>query len=161
MTSPDSTGPFRKIARVANFLLERTVPLPLPEAWRRLTEWPRHADVVPLTRVRVTTPEPTHEGTRFVARSGLGPLSFEDPMEVTVWQPPGDDTPGRCRLEKRGRVITGWAEIEVRPGPGGRARVVWREELRVRFVPGVLDGVVERAARYVFGRAMNRLLRRA
>lgn len=57
--------------------------------------------------------------------------------------------------------MRGWAEIEVRPGPGGRARVVWREELRVRFVPGVLDGVVERTARFVFGRAVNRLLRRA
>ncbi|MGW4759061.1 SRPBCC family protein [Streptomyces chartreusis] len=146
---------------MANFSLERTVPLPLPEAWRRLTEWPRHAEVVPLTRIRVTTPAPTHEGTRFVARSGLGPLSFDDPMEVTVWQPPSDDTPGLCRLEKRGRVMRGWAEIEVRPGPGGRARVVWREELRVRFVPGVLDGVVERTARFVFGRAVNRLLRRA
>ncbi|MEU8757200.1 SRPBCC family protein [Streptomyces chartreusis] len=147
---------------MVNFSLERTVPLPLPEAWRRLTEWPRHADVVPLTRIRVTTPAPTHEGTRFVARSGLGPLSFDDPMEVTVWQPPSDeDTPGRCRLEKRGRVMRGWAEIEVRPGPGGRARVVWREELRVRFVPAVLDRVVERTARFVFGRAVNRLLRRA
>ncbi|MFG1670066.1 SRPBCC family protein [Streptomyces sp. Y7] len=147
---------------MANFLLERTVPLPLTEAWRRLTEWHRHADVVPLTRIRVTTPEPTHEGTLFVARSGIGPLSFDDPMRVTLWHPPSDDaTPGMCRLEKQGRVIQGWAEIEVRPGPGGRTRVVWREELRVRFVPGALDGVVGRTARYVFGRAMNRLLRRA
>ncbi|MER7373788.1 SRPBCC family protein [Streptomyces lanatus] len=147
---------------MANFLLQRTVPLPLPEAWRRLTEWPRHADVVPLTHVRVTTPEPTHVGTRFVARSGVGPLAFDDPMEVTVWQPPGDDdTPGLCRLEKRGRAIRGWAEIEVLPGPGGRARVVWREELQVRFVPGVLDRAVGRVGRYVFGRAVNRLLRMA
>ncbi|MCF1600040.1 SRPBCC family protein, partial [Streptomyces muensis] len=102
---------------------------------------------------------PTHEGTLVTARSVLGPLSFTDPMEVTVWQPPGDDTPGLCRLEKRGRFITGWAELEVRPGPGGRARVVWREEIRVRFVPRGLDGVVERVGRYVFGRAVNRLLR--
>ncbi|MFJ7077256.1 SRPBCC family protein [Streptomyces sp. NPDC098781] len=146
---------------MANFLLERTVPLPLTEAWRRLTEWPRHAEVVPLTRVRVTTQGPTREGTRFVARSGIGPLAFDDPMEVTVWQPPGDDTPGRCRLEKRGRSITGWAEIEVRPGPGGRTRVVWQEEVRVRFVPGGLDEAVARAGRYVFGRAVNQLLRKA
>ncbi|MEV1077449.1 SRPBCC family protein [Streptomyces sp. NPDC050211] len=144
---------------MVNFLLERTAPLPLPEAWRRLTEWPRHSEVVPLTRVTVVTPPPTGEGTVFVARSGLGPLAFDDRMEVTVWHPPGDETPGLCRLEKRGRVITGWAELEVRLGPGGRARVVWREELGVRLVPGVFDPVVERAARYVFGRAVNRLLR--
>jgi hypothetical protein len=144
---------------VVNFLLERTAPLPLDEAWRRLTEWPRHGDVVPLTRVKVVTPPPTREGTVFVARSGLGPLAFDDRMEVTVWRPPADGTPGLCRLEKRGRVVTGWAELEVRPGPGGRTRVVWREELGVRLLPGLFDPLLVRAARYVFGRAANRLLR--
>ncbi|MEV6168712.1 SRPBCC family protein [Streptomyces sp. NPDC051954] len=146
---------------MVTFLLERTAPLPLDEAWRRLTEWPRHGEVVPLTRVTVVTPPPTGKGTVFVARSGLGPLAFDDRMEVTVWRPPGDGTPGLCRLEKRGRVVVGWAEIEVRPGPGGRTRVVWREELGVRPLPGVFDPVLERASRYVFGRAVNRLLRRA
>ncbi|MFJ9815715.1 SRPBCC family protein [Streptomyces sp. NPDC101151] len=142
------------------FSLRRTVPLPLDEVWRRLTEWPRHGDVVPLTRITVVTPAPTREGTRFVARSGFGPLAFEDPMEVTLWRPPDDGGPGLCRLEKRGRVVLGWAEIEVRPGPGGRTRVVWREELRLRLLPRFLDGVLERASRAVFGRAINRLLRR-
>ncbi|MER7972675.1 SRPBCC family protein [Streptomyces sp. NPDC096080] len=141
------------------FLLERTAPLPLDEAWRRLTDWPRHGEVVPLTRVRVVTPAPTGEGTVFVARSGLGPLAFEDPMEVTVWRPPAGETPGLCRLEKRGRVVTGWAEIEVRPGPGGRSRVVWREELDVRPLPGLFDPLAAGASRQVFGRAVNRLLR--
>ncbi|MGW0993926.1 SRPBCC family protein [Streptomyces sp. NPDC002520] len=142
------------------FTLERTAPLTLDEAWRRLTDWPRHGDVVPLTRITVLTPGPTGTGTRFTARTGIGPLGFEDPMEVTVWLPPRDDEPGLCRLEKRGRVVLGWAEIEVRPGPGGRSRVVWREDLRVRFLPRFLDGVVEGAARSLFGRAVNRLLRR-
>ncbi|MFD8302620.1 SRPBCC family protein [Streptomyces sp. NPDC059690] len=144
---------------MVNFLLERTAPLSLPEAWRRLTDWPRHGEVVPLTRVSVLTPAPTGEGTVFVARSGIGPLAFDDRMEVTVWRPPTDDGPGMCRLEKRGRVVRGWAEIEVRPGPGGRARVVWREELAVRLLPGVFDPLLERSARLMFGRAANRLLR--
>ncbi|GAA4321014.1 SRPBCC family protein [Streptomyces venetus] len=144
---------------MVNFLLERTVPLPLDEAWRRITRWRRHGEVVPLTAVRVIPPEPTRRGTLVVARSGLGPLSFDDPMEVTVWQPPEDGAPGRCRLEKRGRVVLGWAELEVRPGPGGRSRVVWREELRLRLLPSLFDGVVRRSSRYVFGRALNRLLR--
>ncbi|MDO0925097.1 SRPBCC family protein [Streptomyces sp. TG1A-8] len=141
------------------FTLERTAPLPAGEAWRRLTDWPRHAGVAPLTRITVLTPGPTRVGTRFAARSAVGPLGFDDVMEVTVWRPPADGGPGLCRLDKRGRVILGWAEIEVRPGPGGRTRVVWREELRVRFLPGLFDGAVDRASRAVFGRAVTRLLR--
>ncbi|MFD5914107.1 SRPBCC family protein [Streptomyces massasporeus] len=144
---------------MANFLLERTVPLPLDEAWRRITRWPRHGEAVPLTVVRVEPPGPTREGSLVVARSGAGPLAFDDPMEVTVWQPPQDGTAGVCRLEKRGRVVLGWAELEVRPGPGGRTRVIWREEIRIRFLPSLFDGVVRRSSRHVFGRALNRLLR--
>ncbi|MFD6172514.1 SRPBCC family protein [Streptomyces coeruleorubidus] len=145
---------------MVNILLERTVPLPLDEAWRRITLWPRHGEVVPLTAVRVDPPGPTRVGTVIVARSGAGALAFDDPMEVTVWQPPQDGAPGRCRLEKRGQVVLGWAELEVRPGPGGRTRVVWREEIRLRLLPSLFDGVLRRSARYVFGRALNRLLRR-
>ncbi|OIJ96151.1 Immediate-early protein 2 [Streptomyces sp. MUSC 14] len=143
------------------FSFTRTAPLPLDEAWRRLTDWPRHADAVPLTRISVLTPPPTGVGTRFAARSGVGPLAFDDVMEITVWRPPADGRPGLCRLEKRGRVVLGWAEIEVAPGPGGRSRVVWREELRVRCAPRLLDVVLERTATVVFGRAVNQLLRRA
>ena len=98
---------------MVNFLLERTAPLTLAEAWRRLTEWPRHGEVVPLTRVAVVTPPPTGEGTVVVARSGLGPLAFDDRMEVTVWRPPTDDEPGMCRLEKRGRVVQGLSLIHI------------------------------------------------
>ncbi|MFI5686661.1 SRPBCC family protein [Streptomyces sp. NPDC051636] len=142
------------------FLLERTAPLPVDEAWRRLTEWSRHADAVPLTRVTVVTDPPTRQGTRFVARTGIGPLAFDDPMEVTVWRPPQDGEPGLCRLRKRGRVVLGWAELEVRPGPGGRTRVLWREEVRVRWLPSAFDRPLAAACRAVFGRAVNALLRR-
>jgi hypothetical protein len=143
---------------VVTFLLERTAPLSQDEAWRRLTQWPRHGEGVPLTRVNVVPPGPTAEGTLVVARSGIGPLGFDDPMEVMVWRPPAEGVSGLCRLEKRGRVVKGWAELEVHPGPGGRARVIWREELRVPLLPAPLLGV---AARSVFGRALNRLLRGA
>ncbi len=49
----------------------------------------------------------------------------------------------------------------MRPGPGGRAGVVWRENIRVRFLPSACDALLARAGRQVFGRAVNRLLRRA
>lgn len=146
---------------MVTFLLERTAPLPLDEAWRRLTAWSRHGATVPLTRVTVATAPPTREGTLVVARSGIGPLGFDDPMEITVWRPPMEGRPGLCRLDKRGRVVTGWAEIEVRPGPGGRTRVLWREELGVRHLPGLFDRPLAAAAHQVFGRTLNHLLRHA
>lgn len=43
-----------------------------------------------------------------MARTGIGPLAFADPMRVTVWRPPAaDGRPGRCRLEKTGRLVFG------------------------------------------------------
>ncbi|MEV6424446.1 SRPBCC family protein [Streptomyces sp. NPDC051662] len=84
------------------FRIDRTSPLSADEVWRRLTDWPAHAGQVPLTRIAVLTPEPTHVGTVFVARTGLGRAGFDDPMEVVRWQPPAPGVPGHCRLEKRG-----------------------------------------------------------
>ncbi|WP_053639355.1 SRPBCC family protein [Streptomyces sp. NRRL F-4707] len=144
---------------MATFSLNRTVPLAPDEAWRRLTRWERHGDTVPLTRVTAAPPGPTRRGTLIVARTGAGPLAFDDPMEVTVWQPPYGDTPGRCRMDKRGRVVRGWAELDVRPAPGGGARVGWREELDVPLLPSLLDGVLARSGRLVFGRTVDHLLR--
>ncbi|MEU6658313.1 SRPBCC family protein [Streptomyces sp. NPDC046821] len=137
--------------------ITRESPLPAAEAWRRLTDWQRHGDVVPLTRVRVTTPPPTGEGTVFVPRTGVGRLAFDDPMEVVTWAPPYADTPGHCRLEKRGTFITGWAEIEVTPhGPG--SRITWHEEIHVRRLPRRCDPLLARAGHLMFSRAVNGLL---
>ncbi|ROQ27101.1 polyketide cyclase/dehydrase/lipid transport protein [Streptomyces sp. PanSC19] len=141
------------------FRVERTVRRSPEEVWRRLTDWPAHGRRVPLTRTRVLTPGPYGVGTRFVARTGVGRLSFDDPMEVVRWEPPTADRPGVCRLEKSGRVVRGWAVIEVTATGGGGCRVLWTEELSVRGVPTVFDPVLARAGRAVFGRAVEGLLR--
>ncbi|WP_212913502.1 SRPBCC family protein [Streptomyces sp. TS71-3] len=160
------------------FRVVRDSPHPPAETWRRVTRWERHGGAVPLTRMVVMTPAPTREGTVFVARTGpahsrLGRtrpvaavlrwtgaarLGFDDPMKVTLWQPPADGAAGLCHLEKLGEVIRGRAEIEVRPSAAG-ALVVWREEARVRALPRFLDPLLAPACRLVFGRAMDRLLR--
>lgn len=136
---------------MAVFRVVRHTPLSPAETWRRLTDWPRHGDVVPLTRVTVRTAPPGGRGTVFVARTGVGRLGFDDVMEVVAWEPPV-----RCRLEKRGAVVRGWAEISVVP-EGGGARVVWCEELRARWVP---DAALGPAGRWMFGRAVEGLLGR-
>ena len=153
---------------MALFEIERVTPLPPAEAWRRLTTWERHSATVPLTRITVRTPPPSGPGTVFVARTGVGPIGFDDPMRVVTWEPDR-----YCRLQKTGRVVTGWAEIEVRPdgsGTSGQAApaeadasagsiVRWREELRVRGVPAALDPVTVAAGRFIFGRVLDTLLR--
>ncbi|MGX1915168.1 SRPBCC family protein [Streptomyces phaeochromogenes] len=143
---------------MVQFCVRRDSGLGAGEAWRRLTMWERHGDVVPLTRITLVPRAGGGVGTVFVARSGVGALAFDDPMEVAVWRPPAEGRAGFCRLVKRGSFVTGWAEIEVRSGVGGGSRVVWREELRVRGVPRVLDSLVGWVARWVFGRAVDRLL---
>ncbi|GAA3368764.1 SRPBCC family protein [Streptomyces sannanensis] len=135
---------------MALFVIERHTPLPAGEAWRRLTDWERHAASVPLTRITVTA-------TGFVARTGLGRAGFDDPMEVVHWEPPEAGRAGRCRLEKRGSVVTGWAELEVAPAGGGSV-VTWREELCLRGLPRLLDPLLAPAGRRVFGRAMRSVL---
>lgn len=143
---------------MTSFTVERRTELPPGEAWRRLTTWQDHSATVPLTRITVRTPPPTGVGTVFVARTGPGRASFADPMRVTVWEPPAaDGGAGRCRLEKTGRVVTGWAEIHVHPAGAGSS-VRWVEDLRLPWLPRVLDGLTRRAGRRVFGRVVDTLL---
>lgn len=141
-------------------IVHRT-PLSPSRTWGRLTDWERHGAQVPLTRTIIETAGPTHVGTRFTARTGVGGVTFDDPMDVTVWQPPEGASPGLVRLVKRGRVVTGWAEIEVRPAAAGGSEVHWREDIAVRGLPRALDPVVAATGRKLFGRAIHRLLTQA
>ncbi|MFF6777152.1 SRPBCC family protein [Streptomyces sp. NPDC012637] len=144
---------------MSRFRIERLAPLAPAEAWRRLTDWPAHGALVPLTRTTVLTPGPNAVGTRFTARTGVGRFGFDDPMEVVRLDPPGPGRPGVCRLVKQGRVVRGRASFEVSGTPSGGSRVVWTEELRVWGVPAALDPVLAAAGRLVFGRALDVLLR--
>lgn len=151
---------------MSRFRVERSVALPPAEVWRRLTDWPAHGAQVPFTRTTVLTAGPNAVGTRFTARTGVGRLAFDDPMEVVVLEPPAPGRTGVCRLVKRGRVVLGAASFEVSAetgagisgGPAG-SRVVWVEELRLRGVPAAFDPVLAFAGRVLFGRALDGLLR--
>lgn len=109
----------------------------------RLTRWEEHS--VPFTTIR-RTPE------GFTARTAWGPIGFDDPMEVVAFE-----RPRFVRIEKRGRVVTGWAEIEVHPSGTG-SEVRWTEYLRVRGVPGVLTPVVDRASERMLSGILRGLL---
>jgi hypothetical protein len=133
---------------VALIQIVREVRLSPAEAWGRVTAWERHGQFVPLTRIALTP-----QG--FDAFTGIGRLGFHDPMEIVQWR-----EPSFCRLEKRGRVVTGWAELEVEPWDDG-SRVTWREDIRVAGMPRFLDGVTKVSSRALFSRVIDGLLRPA
>ncbi|WP_327174100.1 SRPBCC family protein [Streptomyces sp. NBC_01335] len=142
---------------MAVFRIERFTSLPPTEAWRRVTDWERHGAHVPLTSVLVPAGTRTGVGTVFVARTGVGPLTFDDPMEVVRWTPPEAGRAGLCRLEKRGRTVRGRASIDVVPTQTG-SHVVWVEDVRL-FLPGRwIDPLLTAAGRRMFGRVLDGLL---
>lgn len=113
---------------------------PAAEAYDRVTTWEHHR--VPFTQIR-RRPE------GFVARTGVGPLAFDDPMRIVRADPPS------CvQIVKEGQVVSGWAIIEVEPDGDGSI-VTWQEELS--FV-GIPDTVIAPAARWMVRRTLAQLL---
>ncbi|KUL46109.1 Immediate-early protein 2 [Streptomyces sp. NRRL F-4489] len=148
---------------MTEFRIVRTARCSPEAAWQRLTRWEAHAAHVPLTTITVTTPPPTGPGTTFVARTALGPLAFDDVMRVVRWEPParsgsGAAASGRCRLEKRGRAVRGWSEIEVGPHAAGGCRIVWRGEIHPRGLPAALQPLTARPAGLLYARILRGLV---
>jgi hypothetical protein len=142
---------------MAPFVVTCDSPLSPEAAWKRVTDWPRHGEHVPLTAVSITTPPPTGVGTVFNGRTSIGRFGFDDPMEIVEWQPPSDGGPGHCRIEKRGTVMLGWAELTVEPlGTGSRS--TWREQATAAKAPKFADGVSALSGRVLFGRVLRKLL---
>lgn len=113
-----------------------------PAAFAIVTDWERHR--VPFTRIRTTD-------AGFTARTGIGPIGFDDPMEITHWDPPR-----RVELRKRGKIIRGDATIDVETSGSGSV-VTWTEEVRVAGVPRWCDAVVARLLTGMISLVLRRL----
>ena len=145
---------------MARFRTELVVPAPAEAAWGLVTDWAAQSRWIPLTTVTVDHLPPAGPGigTRFTGRSRLGPVHFDDPMEVTELQPPAGAEPGRCRIRKLGPWLTGWAEIIVTGGaPAGGSRVTWIEDIRPRWTPRLADPVVAAVGSVFFGRVLRKM----
>lgn len=103
------------------FTLTRDSSLSPAELWLRVAALREHTATVPLTTTMADRGEPA-PGWGFMVRTRLGPLRFDDPMVIEVWE-----APRRWRVRKTGR-LSGWAEAVVIPYAGG-SRLTWTEEL--------------------------------
>ncbi|GAB3887484.1 SRPBCC family protein [Terrabacter terrigena] len=145
---------------MARFTVEFETELPAAEAWRRLLDLRAHTAVIPLTTLSgaVLTADGLVPGSRFVARTGVGPVGFDDRMVVDQIIPPHSGGAGSARIRKEGNVVRGEIDLTVAPAGQG-SRVHWEQVIRVRPVPAVLDPVVARVARLAYATTIRRLLR--
>lgn len=147
---------------MATFEVHIDSDLPAPEAWRRLLDLHAHSAVIPLTTLSgdVLEADRLVDGSRFVARTGIGPVAFDDAMVIEAIVPPTVHAAGSVRIRKRGKVVRGRIELRVAPTATGCA-VDWFQRIGVLGAPGQLDRLVSRVARAAYGRALRQLLARA
>jgi carbon monoxide dehydrogenase subunit G len=104
-------------------VVERVAVAAPPEAvWAAVVDWERQGRWMLLTQITVEGGG-RGVGQRFTARTSLGPLGFDDPMQVTRWDPPH-----RADVAHRGGVVRGTGSFVVTPAPGG-SWLTWVEEL--------------------------------
>lgn len=155
---------------MGTFRITRVVGAAPGAVWRVVTDWPGYARWMPLTSIRTDTGA-VRVGWSFAGRTGVGPVRFSDSMVVTDWQPPAADrAAGSFRVLKTGRLLSGWAVVEVAPlrradGTGSTptaptlTELTWTERISVRpagvgrLVAPLLDPVNRR----LFGAAVDKM----
>jgi hypothetical protein len=145
---------------MADFVIRATSPLPASVCFDKLVDWDAHSAAIPFTRLG-------HDGVprlgqRFVARTAIGRVGFDDPMVIELLRrPAGDhpgDLPGVVEVAKLGRVIGGRVRWTVTPTAAG-TEVEWTEQLLLGWLPRWLDPAVGVAGRLAYGPGLRRLLR--
>ena len=137
-------GRVRVAARVA-------VAAPPPAVFGAVTDWDGQSGWMVLTRVAAAG-GPAGVGERLLAVTGVGPLGFRDPMQVTRLEPPS-----RVEVRHLGRVVRGSGTFLVDPAPGG-AWLTWVEDLELPL--GALGRAGFALVRPVVGGLLRRSLRR-
>lgn len=138
------------MARVA-FDVTVSLPCDAATAWIALTDWAGHGNWIPATTMQILDGS-GGPGTRFVARSGLGPLGFDDRMAVTEL----DVRTHSARVEKTGPWLTGTAGFTITDRPTG-CDVAWTEDVLAPGIPAFAAPVVAALARRAFRMALHRL----
>ncbi len=140
---PDPRRPGVAVRRVV-------LPVPAPRAFALLTDVRRHAAWVPLTRIDLHGPADDDgrllAGGTFTAVTGpaarRGAPGLPDRMRLESAEAPVGRRTGTARFVKLGPLLTGWAELDVRPLGEALCEVTWRERIGVRGVPAAITDVL-------------------
>lgn len=145
---------------MSEFVIRATSPLPASQCFARLVDWDAHSAAIPLTRLN-------HEGAprvgqRFVARTGVGRLGFDDEMVLELLRPPaGDlpgDLPGVVEVSKQGRIVGGRVRWTVTPTAAGSG-VEWSQVLLIPWLPRAMDPLVGWLGRLAYTAGLKAILR--
>lgn len=136
------------------FTIDLLVTGPPHQVWSRLWDLDRHTAAVPLTTVRPRTPSAAlGAGSRFTARTALGPVGVDDDMLVRGWDPPH-----HAVVDKVGRVLTGTIEVVLEPA-GQDTRLRWSQSYGVTRVPDQVVALARPGVRAAYRRALVRITR--
>ena len=137
--------------------LDIPTQLTVEEAWHTLTNWGSHDEWIPLTKmIIVHSGDQPSLGDKFIGRSGIWPLVFDDVMTVTRFDPPGGS--GYCEVIKSGRLVKGSASFAVTSTETGTV-VTWVEDIPLPpLVEKILGGLLTLVGKWVFTSALQKAL---
>lgn len=142
---PDPREPGVAVRRVV-------LPIAAADAFDLLTDVRRHAAWVPLTRIDLHGPTDADgrllAGGTFTAVTGpaarRGAPGLPDRMRLESADRPAGRRTGTARFVKLGPVLTGWAELAVRPLGDALCEATWSERIGVRGLPAALTDALGR-----------------
>jgi carbon monoxide dehydrogenase subunit G len=131
------------------------IDAPIERVWAVLADLERQPEwMLDLRDVRVITPPPVGVGTRAIGTVRALGIAVEDPIEITVFEPPV-----HYAIRHEGFVAGGGDIRLVTDGEGGIATtlVTWEETLVPRVLPHLGSHVLAAVFRPIFERDLERL----
>ena len=115
-------------------LVEVKVKVNAPQAavWAAMTDWEAHSRWIPFTKVKVLTPGDNGNGlrTRFVGRTGIGFLAFDDVMLVERFAPATPQRPiAKCQIKKESKFLQGFAYFHIYDLGDNTSEILWVEKV--------------------------------
>lgn len=146
----------------ASFTVQLATPLSPDEALARVLDLRVHDKVIPFTRVSpAVSAEDLKPGSVFVARTGVGPLGFDDPMMIEQIGAAPDAFAGAgstgAVIVKQGRVLQGRVALQITPDAAG-SQVRWRQDVRLPWLPALVQPLAAQVLRLGYRQVLTRLL---